>query len=145
MIFKFDEDGYYDDDPPPPPVEAKPLSWFYRWFGWLVGTPVEAHPPSHLPARDPSKQMWVIGQKYLIRTATHYWTGRLIDVGPQEIVIDKASWIPQTGKWSHALCTGELEDTESVPGDVIINRYGVIDATMWLHPLPKGPRKKKPQ
>lgn len=81
---------------------------------------------------------WKIGQNYLIRTATMTQTGRLTYAGPQELVLEDAAWIADTGRFSAALATGELGEVEPFPnGEVIVGRGSVIDAAVWQHPLPR--------
>lgn len=41
---------------------------------------------------------WNVGANYLIRTVTMIDTGRLVDVGPQELVLEEAAWIADTGR-----------------------------------------------
>lgn len=78
-----------------------------------------------------------IGQAYLIRTVTHYYTGRLVWVGKQELKIEEVAWIADTGRFSDAIVSGELDEIEPMHGAVIIGRGAIIDAQEWPHPLPK--------
>ena len=79
------------------------------------------------PARDDSA--WQIGKHYLIRTVTMTQTGRLIAVGPQELVIEDAAWIADTGRFSAALEKLTFSEVEPFPdGPVIVGRGSVIDA-----------------
>lgn len=86
---------------------------------------------SHTDSVTPYK----IGQAYLIRTVTVYYTGRIIKVTPKEIVLEDAAWIPDTGRFSDALKTGFLNEIEPM-GSVIVGRGSVVDATEWVHALP---------
>lgn len=76
------------------------------------------------------------GNKVLIRTVTHYWVGRIIQIGTWECLLSDASWIPDTGRWSHALKTGELEEIEPTPGVVSVKSDTIVDVVFWTHPLP---------
>lgn len=78
-----------------------------------------------------------IGKTYFIRTVTFYYTGRLVRVTPQELVLDDAAWIADTGRFSDALKTGALSEVEPYPGQAIVNRGAVIDVSPWLHALPR--------
>ena len=80
---------------------------------------------------------WKIGQAYLIRTVTHYYTGRLIAVHPQELVLEKAAWIADTGRYSDALKKGTLNEVEPIIGPCIICRGSIIDAAQWQFDLPE--------
>lgn len=77
-----------------------------------------------------------IGQAYLIRTVTLYYTGRVKRVTPKEIILEDAAWIADTGRFSDALKTGVLNEIEPM-GEVIIGRGAVVDAAKWTHELPK--------
>ena len=79
-----------------------------------------------------------IGQAYLIRTVTCYYTGCLISVLPQELVLEKAAWIPDTGRFYDALKTGALKEVEPIPGLVIVGRGAVVDAIEWSTALPES-------
>ena len=75
---------------------------------------------------------WEVGKNYFIRTVTHYATGTLEAVHPQELVLSKACWIADTGRlgdqWDKAPedMFSEVEPFGS--GRVIFGRGAVIDA-----------------
>jgi hypothetical protein len=74
-------------------------------------------------------QPYKIGKAYLIRTVTMIQTGRVVEVGPQEIVLEEAAWIPDTGRFSSALKSLNFSEVEPFPdGRVIVGRGSVIDA-----------------
>ena len=77
------------------------------------------------------------GRKVIIRTVTHYYTGRVAMTIGQWIALDDAAWIADTGRWSKALTTGELKEVEPYPGRVWINRDTIVDWTEWNHDLPR--------
>ena len=90
-------------------------------------------------AKTAAKQMvglWQIGQSYLIRTVTHYYTGRLTAVDGNELLIEDAAWIADTGRFADVFKTGLPREVEPMPGSVILNRGAIIDAAVWSHPLP---------
>lgn len=76
-----------------------------------------------------------IGKPYLIRTVTMIITGKLTWVGSQELVLEEAAWIADTGRFSDALLdVGVLKEVEPFPkGDVIVGRGSIVDAAipMW--------------
>ena len=82
---------------------------------------------------------FVIGKKYLIRTVTHIDIGELTFVGGKELVLVNASWVADTGRYHNAIKDGILNEVEPYPEDqpVIIGRGSLIDATEWLHALPR--------
>lgn len=79
--------------------------------------------------------LFKIGQAYLFRLVTLYYTGRVVKVTPKEIILEDAAWIADTGRFSDALKTGKLNEIEPI-GTVIIGRGAVIDASLWTHKLP---------
>lgn len=70
-----------------------------------------------------------VGQPYLIRTVSMIDTGRVVAVTDQEIVLEDAAWIADTGRFSDAIKSAEFAEVEPFPdGKVIVNRSAVIDA-----------------
>lgn len=77
-----------------------------------------------------------VGQSYLFRLVTLYYTGRVKRVTPKEIILEDAAWIADTGRFSDALLHGTLNEVEPM-GEIIIGRGAIVDAAKWNHPLPK--------
>lgn len=81
-----------------------------------------------------------IGKCYLIRTVTMIDTGRLVAVTNQELVIEDAAWIADTGRFSDAVAKAEFGEVEPFPdGRVIIGRGAIIDVVE----IDKTPRSQK--
>lgn len=80
-----------------------------------------------------------VGANYFIRTVTHHFTGKLTKVTSKELVLVDAAWIADDGRFSNALKEGKLNEVEPFPDgqEVIVGRGSLIDATEWLHPLPR--------
>lgn len=86
-----------------------------------------------LPTSDP----WEIGKNYLIRTVTMIDTGKLVAVGPTELVLESAAWVADTGRFAGALQSCNFNEVEPFPeGKLIIGRGSVIDA-IQIPTLPK--------
>ena len=82
-------------------------------------------------------QPYEVGKNYFIRTVTHYLTGRIVEVGTMEIVIEEAAWIADTGRYADAIREANFIEVEPYPeGLVIIGRGAVIDAVQ-ITKLPK--------
>ena len=79
---------------------------------------------------------WKIGQAYLIRTVTHYYTGKLTALHAQELVLETAAWIADTGRYFDALKKGTLNEVEPIIGPCIVCRGAIIDAAEWQFDLP---------
>lgn len=85
-----------------------------------------------------SEHPYKVGKAYFIRTVTNYYTGRLIKVTAQELVLEDAAWIADTGRFSAALESGDFSEVEPYPAqEVIIGRSAIIDATLWDKTLPR--------
>lgn len=78
-----------------------------------------------------------IGENYLIRTVTVYVVGRVREVVGDFIVLDDASWIGDTGRFSEALSQGTFNEIERVPDGQIVGLGAIADAQPWRHTLPK--------
>jgi hypothetical protein len=77
-----------------------------------------------------------VGSAVLIRTVTHYYTGRVALVKASEVVLTDAAWIADTGRWHNALRDGTLNEVEPFMGPVSVNREHITDCTAWNHALP---------
>jgi len=77
-----------------------------------------------------------IGTAYLIRCVTMYYTGRLISVSKQELVLEDSAWVADTGRYHEALKTGELSEVEPIIGNLIIGRGSIVDAVEWPKNIP---------
>jgi hypothetical protein len=75
---------------------------------------------------------WKIGAKYMIRTVTMNDHGVLVGVTDKELVLQKAAWIADSGRWWNFI-TGKSKPVEVEPFNpdnlVIIGRGALIDAT----------------
>jgi hypothetical protein len=72
---------------------------------------------------------WEIGACYLIRTVTMIDTGRLVAVTPQELVLEDAAWIADTGRFADAVKSVQFSEVEPFPaGRLIVGRGSIIDA-----------------
>lgn len=80
---------------------------------------------------------FVPGEKILVRTVTHYLTGKVKEIVGKFIVLTDAAWIADTGRFSEALKTGKLSEVEPVEHDVRLNSDTIIDAFEWKHSLPR--------
>ena len=77
-----------------------------------------------------------VGNAVLIRTVTLYHVGRIVNVDEKFITLDDASWVADTGRFSNALKTGELTETELFLNPVMVAIAAIVDITSWPHPLP---------
>ena len=82
-----------------------------------------------------------IGQNYLFRTVTFILAGRVTAVYDQEIMLDQAAWIADTGRFHDALKNGieTLQSAEIKPfiNETGIGRGAIVDFTIYTHKLPQ--------
>lgn len=92
------------------------------------------------PPASNDNSAWELGKVYLIRTVTMIDTGRLVLITPQELVLEEAAWIADTGRFADALKKAEFGEVEPFPdGRVIVGRGAVIDAVQ----IAVSPRSQK--
>lgn len=78
-----------------------------------------------------------VGEKIIVRTVTHYFTGRVVDVTPEWIALGDAAWIADSARWHEALCSGKLNEVEPYPGPCLVARGSVVDVSPWCSDLPR--------
>lgn len=83
---------------------------------------------------------WSVGKNYFIRTVTHHYTGKLVAVTPQELVLEEACWIPDDGRFTEAVKEGKFNETEPYPdgAKVIIGRGSLVDAVEVGFKIPRS-------
>ena len=78
-----------------------------------------------------------VGDAILIRTVTHIQVGRVTGITPSFIVLDDCGWVADTGRYSTALATGNLEEFERAPSWCMVGIGAIVDVWPWDHELPK--------
>ena len=83
---------------------------------------------------------WEVGGNYFIRTVTHHFTGRLVLVTPQELWIEDAAWIADSGRFAQAIESGVFAEVEPYPSGkrIAIGRGALIDAHKIDSSLPRS-------
>lgn len=101
-------------------------------------SPKKSVAKSPIPNISPTR----VDNTVFIRTVTHYFTGRIVALSAEEIVLADAAWIADTGRFSNALKSGTLSEVEPYPDGarVAVARGGVIDVSDWLLALPREVR-----
>ena len=84
-----------------------------------------------------SAHPYAVGNKYLIRTVTHYYSGRIVAIYTHELVLEDAAWIPDTGRLGDCLKDGKFNEIEPIPGRLIIGRGAIVDCIAWEFDLPR--------
>lgn len=77
-----------------------------------------------------------IGEAYLIRTVTYHVLGRVKAIKGYFLVLDEASWVADSGRFSVAFEKGELKEVEFI-GRAIVSMAAIVDAYPWSKNCPK--------
>jgi hypothetical protein len=79
----------------------------------------------------------LIGEKWFFRTVTNYMVGKVTKRIGKFLVLEKASWIGDTSRFSDFIKNGVTQNVEVEPvGSAIINMDSIVDAFPWIHSLP---------
>lgn len=68
------------------------------------------------------------GKKYTIMTATHYFTGTVVDVTATSVSINNAELIFQMGTPSKYLLGQKAEEADKIPTTILVFFHGMICA-----------------
>lgn len=81
-----------------------------------------------------------VGGKVFVRTVTNYYTGKIVLLTKDEVVLDQCAWIPWTKRFSESMLSGEFEEIEPYPRGVLVSvgRGAIVDACSWTHALPRN-------
>jgi len=72
---------------------------------------------------------YIIGKNYVVRTVTMTLTGRLVFVGAQELLLEDAAWVADSGRWADFLNSpNTAKEVEPFPESVVIGRASIVDA-----------------
>lgn len=79
-----------------------------------------------------------VGDAVLIRTVTMIQLGRVTKIGADFFVLEDASWVSETDRFSDTLAKGTLREVERCPSWVLVGRGAIVDVFPWNHPLPRA-------
>ena len=79
--------------------------------------------------------VWQIGKNYVIRTVTMIQVGKLVNVTDNELVLEDAAWVADTGRFADFIKDGKVDEVEPFIDRVIVGRHSIIDSTIWRHEL----------
>ena len=74
------------------------------------------------------KHPFTIGKQWYIETATKYWVGDVVAVTDQWIILERAAWVPDTGRFNEFMKTGNPKELEPCDVPVVINQGGIMTA-----------------
>lgn len=90
---------------------------------------------SELKEKDYNALDDIIGESWLFRTVTYFALGKIEKRLGRFLLLKKASWVGDTGRFYNALKDGTLGEVEPV-GTMLLNLDSVVDAFPWKHSLP---------
>ena len=80
-----------------------------------------------------------VGNNVLIRTVTHYQTGKIVEINEKpvpHVVLVNAAWIADTGRFNQALTASTVSEAEPFPSPVAVLLGAGVDITDWRGELP---------
>jgi hypothetical protein len=85
-----------------------------------------------------TKYSFEIGKNYLIRTVTMIDIGEVVEDFDDFVILTKASWIADTGRFMQAMTSGTFNEVEPFPAEarVLVSKSSIIDALQVTFPLP---------
>lgn len=90
-----------------------------------------------------AKYQFQVGKKYFIRTVTMILCGECVADTDDMVVLTKASWIADTGRYQQALENGNFNEVELYPSDaeIFVSKGSIVDGFSPNFDLPS---KQKP-
>lgn len=84
---------------------------------------------------DKKESPFEVRKSYFIRTVTYHVLGSVKEIKGDFLVLEKASWVADSGRFGKAIKTGCLSEVEFT-GPAIVNVNAITDAYPWDHELP---------
>jgi hypothetical protein len=83
---------------------------------------------------------YLLNKNTIVRTVTMIYTGKLISIHPQELVMVDVSWIPETERYMQFVSEGAVKECEPYPNNmvVVIGRGAILDVVELCKPLPRS-------
>jgi|SRR3990167_1718109 len=79
-----------------------------------------------------------IGNCYFFRTVTYHTVGRLVAITDTDLVLEDATWVASSGRYSTFLEKGVADECEMIPKGTKhrIMRESIVDYNEWHNPVP---------
>jgi len=90
-----------------------------------------------VPPVDMSIEQSLLGANVLIRTVAFYYTGTVVKMTKDWVLLADAAWIADTGRWGDALKNGTLSEVEPYPNKCWVAVGSIVDIAPWDHQLPR--------
>mgnify|MGYP001339300876 FL=1 len=73
----------------------------------------------------------MVGKSVIIRTVTMIYTGKLVGVFDQELLLAEAAWIADTKRWADAVSKADFNEVEPYGKDpIVIGRGSIVDVSL---------------
>ena len=78
----------------------------------------------------------VVGASVVIRAIPFHYVGRVAALTATSVILDKAAWLADSGRWSDFLATGSANEVEPYPDRVEVMLSSIADVAPFAHSLP---------
>lgn len=82
-----------------------------------------------LPEPAPSPYERWRGKQVFIRTVTYHYTGLVVDVCGDTVVLEDAAWIADSGRFADAMKSGAYAEVEPYPDGRRVQVSAIVDIT----------------
>lgn len=80
----------------------------------------------------------MLNQSVIVRTVTMIYTGILIAVFDQELLVGEAAWIADTERYHEAVTKAEFREVEPFGDDpIVVGRGAIVDVAILGRPHPR--------
>ena len=79
----------------------------------------------------------LLGTNVFVRSVTFHYTGKLVAADDSFLLLEDAAWIADSGIFSEALTTGDLNEVEPYPEMCFVSRGAIVDISHWQFDLPR--------
>jgi hypothetical protein len=83
--------------------------------------------------------MFNVGENVFLRKITMVLTGHVVAVYPTYLELDNAAWVADTGRYTDAVATGDFNEVEVYPDNLIVKvpLGDLVDGFVAPWPLPR--------
>jgi len=78
-----------------------------------------------------------LGKNIILRTVTMHHIGKLVACDNHFLKLEPAVWLADSDRWNNALLTGQVDEVEPFPAEVLVSRGALVDVAPWDHSVPK--------
>jgi hypothetical protein len=76
-----------------------------------------------------AEMMDLEGKNILVRTVTNFYTGHVVKETKKYLLLDKAAWIADTGRFADALASSVFGEVEPYARPVYVMKAAFVDVT----------------